>query len=355
MISFRRFLWLASAALLALCLTALPALAAEGAEPDPADTTTGLIFRWLNFLIVFGGIAYFVSKSGGFFRSNAKEIAANIVQATAAKEEATRELQRAESKVQHLDQDVRGIARASAPRLGRGIGTPACLGRGGNRKDQSGGARRIGRLRARRAAAIARHRGIPRGGKRRRAGRRPHEPGNARQDFPDISCRSRKEQELKALAERYASALVDVALENKQADLVKQELSAFTALVGSSPELHAFLANPSIARASKHAAIEQIVARMGASRTLRNYLFVIVDQRRAGMLLEIEQAFSRLLDARQGITQAAVTFGDGADLPGTRRAGRGAGEIDRGKSPGAVQDRCSLDRRRRGADRLDHL
>jgi F-type H+-transporting ATPase subunit b len=106
MSSFRRLVAIASAAVIALCLTALPALAAEGAEPDPADTTTGLIFRWLNFLIVFGGIAYFVSKSGGFFRSNAKEIAANIVQATAAKEEATRELQQAESKVQHLDQDV---------------------------------------------------------------------------------------------------------------------------------------------------------------------------------------------------------------------------------------------------------
>ena len=112
---------------------------------------------------------------------------------------------------------------------------------------------------------------------------------------------------MKALAERYAGALVDLALENKQADQVKQELSAFAAMVRESAELHAFLANPSIARASKHAAIEQIVARMGASRTLRNYLFVIVDQRRAGLLVEIEQAFSRLLDARQGITQAAVT------------------------------------------------
>jgi len=112
---------------------------------------------------------------------------------------------------------------------------------------------------------------------------------------------------LKALAERYASALVDVALEKKQADQVKQELAAFAAMVRESDELHAFLANPSIARASKHAAIEQLVARMGASRTLRNYLFVIVDQRRAGMLIEIEQAFSALLDARQGITQATVT------------------------------------------------
>lgn len=112
---------------------------------------------------------------------------------------------------------------------------------------------------------------------------------------------------MKALAERYARALVDVALEKHEADQVKQELSAFAALVRESPELHSFLANPSIARSAKHAAIEQLVARMGASRTLRNYLFVIIDQRRAGMLPEIEQAFSRILDARQGIAQASVT------------------------------------------------
>jgi F-type H+-transporting ATPase subunit delta len=123
---------------------------------------------------------------------------------------------------------------------------------------------------------------------------------------------------LKALAERYAGALVEVALENKQADQVKKELAAFAAMIRESAELHAFLSNPSIARASKHAAIEQLVARMGASRTLRNYLFVIVDQRRAGLLPEIEQAFSALLDARQGITQAMVT--SAADLTAKERA-----------------------------------
>jgi F-type H+-transporting ATPase subunit delta len=112
---------------------------------------------------------------------------------------------------------------------------------------------------------------------------------------------------LKALAERYAGALVDVALANHQADQVKQELAFFATMMRESPELHSFLANPSIARAAKHSAIEALVARMGASRTLRNYLFVIVDQRRAAMLVEIQEAFSRLLDARQGITQATVT------------------------------------------------
>ncbi|MBZ5644183.1 MAG: ATP synthase F1 subunit delta [Acidobacteriia bacterium] len=123
---------------------------------------------------------------------------------------------------------------------------------------------------------------------------------------------------MKALAERYAGALVDVALENKQADQIKQELAQFAAMVRESDELRSFLANPSIARASKHAAIEQLVMRMGASRTLRNYLFVIVDQRRAGLLIEIEQAFSALLDARQGITQATVT--SAAELTDLERA-----------------------------------
>jgi len=123
---------------------------------------------------------------------------------------------------------------------------------------------------------------------------------------------------VKALAERYAGALVDVALENHQADQVKQELASFAQMVRESPELNAFLSNPSIARAAKHSAVQALVTKMGASRTLRNYLFVIVDQRRAGMLVEIEQAFTRLLDARQGITQATVS--SAADLTAQERA-----------------------------------
>jgi F0F1-type ATP synthase membrane subunit b/b' len=103
----RRFLIGISGAFLIFFLLALPALAADGAEPDPADSTAGLIFRWLNFLIVFGGICYLIAKNGGaFFRNNAKEIAASIVQATAAKEEADRELNSADAKIARVDQDV---------------------------------------------------------------------------------------------------------------------------------------------------------------------------------------------------------------------------------------------------------
>jgi F-type H+-transporting ATPase subunit b len=105
--SCRRVLVCASSALLIFFFTALPALAAEGAEPDPADSPAGLIFRWLNFLLVFGGIGYLIAKFGGaFFRGNAKEIAASIVEATAVKAEAERELRQVETKIARLDQDV---------------------------------------------------------------------------------------------------------------------------------------------------------------------------------------------------------------------------------------------------------
>jgi F0F1-type ATP synthase membrane subunit b/b' len=104
---FRRFLSPATRALFVFLLMALPVMAAEGAEPDPADSTAGLIFRWLNFLIVFGGMGWLIAKYGGaFFRGNAKEIAASIVQATAEKEEAVRELHAVEAKVERLDKDV---------------------------------------------------------------------------------------------------------------------------------------------------------------------------------------------------------------------------------------------------------
>ncbi len=105
--SCRRFLTFASSSLLIFFFMALPVFAAEGAEPDPADSPTGMIFRWLNFLIVFGGIVYLAAKYGGaFFRGNAREIAASITEATAVKAEADRELRVVETKIARLDQDV---------------------------------------------------------------------------------------------------------------------------------------------------------------------------------------------------------------------------------------------------------
>lgn len=110
----RRMLGFASGALLGLFLVTLPVLAAEGAEPNPADSSAGLVFRWLNFALVFGGIWYLVAKHGGaFFGANAKAIAASIHEGTAAKEAAERQLQEVDAKIARLDQEVAELREAA--------------------------------------------------------------------------------------------------------------------------------------------------------------------------------------------------------------------------------------------------
>lgn len=112
--SCRSSLVAASVALMMLFLTTLPLLAAEAAEPDPAESSTGLIFRWLNFVLVFGGIGYLLAKHGGaFFNANAKAIAASIHEATAAKDEADRVLSEVDGKIARLNHEVAEMREAA--------------------------------------------------------------------------------------------------------------------------------------------------------------------------------------------------------------------------------------------------
>jgi F-type H+-transporting ATPase subunit delta len=112
---------------------------------------------------------------------------------------------------------------------------------------------------------------------------------------------------LKAVANRYARALADVVIAQGSAEAVKAELSAFAQAVDESADLRNFLANPAVARPQKQAVIEKLMARMGGSKTLRNFLLVLVDNRRAARLREISEAFEAELRVRLGVAKAEVT------------------------------------------------
>ena len=82
---------------IASALGALPAMAAEG--PSPADTATGWIFRWVNFLIVVGLMVYlFRSMGAPQFKERAKEIAAKIQEAAKTRDDAEVGLESAREK-----------------------------------------------------------------------------------------------------------------------------------------------------------------------------------------------------------------------------------------------------------------
>ena len=111
---------------------------------------------------------------------------------------------------------------------------------------------------------------------------------------------------MKSASLQYANALADIVLEQGAAEPARKQLGDFEATYAESAELRNFLASPAATRQEKHGVIEKIIARLGASKIIRNFLFVIVDNQRAQLLPEIVAAFEQVLMERQGIEQAEV-------------------------------------------------
>jgi F0F1-type ATP synthase membrane subunit b/b' len=101
--------------LLVLLFTAMGAYAAE--EGGNATTErANEIFKWINFAIVAGLLAWvFLKLTPAFFRRNAETISSAITKATVAKAEADRQLREAEGKLSRLEQEVAQL-RAAAQR-----------------------------------------------------------------------------------------------------------------------------------------------------------------------------------------------------------------------------------------------
>jgi F-type H+-transporting ATPase subunit b len=114
--NFRRSLACVLMMAILACLAAAPALASETGDEDPVNTTTGFVFRVLNFLIVAYGVWYaFARRLPKFFRARAESIASAVSEAAQAKQEAQRQLRDAEKKLDHLDLEV-NVLRENAQR-----------------------------------------------------------------------------------------------------------------------------------------------------------------------------------------------------------------------------------------------
>jgi F-type H+-transporting ATPase subunit delta len=110
-----------------------------------------------------------------------------------------------------------------------------------------------------------------------------------------------------AVAPRYAAALADVALEQKNTDRVKRDLAAFVDAFYSAADLRTVLESPAVSHEAKQKVVEKLAGAMDMAPAVRNFVHVLVDHRRTEMLREIQQAFYAELNARLGIAEAQVT------------------------------------------------
>lgn len=112
-----------------------------------------------------------------------------------------------------------------------------------------------------------------------------------------------------AAANRYARALVDLILapgSQLRPDDAVAQLRTVEGIITSSGELRNALLTPAIQTSRKRAVMAKLIQELGASYLIRNFIFVVIDHRRAGIISEIRQAFEALLDERLGFVRAEV-------------------------------------------------
>jgi F-type H+-transporting ATPase subunit delta len=112
---------------------------------------------------------------------------------------------------------------------------------------------------------------------------------------------------LKSVSVQYANAFADIGIAQGAPQTAVRQLADFGEAFAGSAELRNFLGSPAVDTQIKHRVIEKIVAKQGAGRIIRNFLFVIVDHHRAHMLPEIIAALQDVVRQRQGIAEAEIS------------------------------------------------
>lgn len=108
------------------------------------------------------------------------------------------------------------------------------------------------------------------------------------------------------LARRYARALLSSAEKAGEIDRIESDLGLITYTVQTVPELHATLNHPLLPAERKSAIVADVFSRRIAPLTLQ-FLNLLIDKRRVGVLDEIEQEYVRLANELRGVVPALVT------------------------------------------------
>ena len=110
-----------------------------------------------------------------------------------------------------------------------------------------------------------------------------------------------------SLQGRYASALYELANEQKAVAAVEGDLARVGEALTTSPDLAALIRNPQIGREAAGKAMAGIGSLLALSPLTKNFLGVLAGNRRLGALPEIVRAFAAIAAAARGEVKAEVT------------------------------------------------
>ena len=108
------------------------------------------------------------------------------------------------------------------------------------------------------------------------------------------------------VAGRYAQALFDLAIDQKQVAAVEADLKSLKAAIADSRDLRVLLASPTFSAEDKGKGLAAIAKKAKFSATPQKFLGLLAANGRAGALAETISAFEKLAAAARGAVSAEV-------------------------------------------------
>lgn len=113
---------------------------------------------------------------------------------------------------------------------------------------------------------------------------------------------------MSAIAARYARAFADVVEKNKlDATKTSSDLESLTQLISGSNELRGVWQSPNVNPEQKLKLLDAIASQNGISKQMRNFIAVLISQRRIGLIEDVANEFKSELNNRLGVAEAEVT------------------------------------------------
>jgi F-type H+-transporting ATPase subunit delta len=112
------------------------------------------------------------------------------------------------------------------------------------------------------------------------------------------------------MAGRYATALFELALENKAVDAVKKDLDQFDALIAGNADLNRLVRSPVFDADEQLKALSAVLAKAGIGGLAANFLRVITTNRRLFAVRDMIRAYRALVARHKGEVTAHVTVAE---------------------------------------------
>ena len=107
-------------------------------------------------------------------------------------------------------------------------------------------------------------------------------------------------------SERYSRALFEVVKEANELEKTENDVKIFSSLLKNSLDIKNFIHNPTQSKENQVKVIELLAEKLNFSKSLKNFMFLLVEKRRIFFVEKIIDSFLRLCSQKRGEVKASL-------------------------------------------------